>query len=455
MMEQKSGGGRSHVLVLPYPAHGHINPMFQLAKRLTSQGVKVTLAPTHFLAKSLQMDTGPIAIDPISDGCDERGRAEVDSLEAYLQRLEIAGSRTLAQLIHKHRSSGNSISFLVCDSFLTWALDVAEGFGICRAVFFTQSCAVDAIYYHIYRGQFTVPWTEATISLPGLPQLRLSDLPSLVPDPDSYPGAIDHLLLKQFSNLDRVDWLLFNTFDALEDEVVRWMKKSLPCKTIGPMVPSAYLDKSIEGDTNYAITLYDQNDACLKWLDTRASGSVVYISFGSIVRLVAEQMEELAWSLKGCNHHILWVVRATEEDKIPSNFKEEIKDRGLVVNWCPQLEVLAHRAIGCFVTHGGWNSILEALSLGVPLVAMPQWTDQPTNAKYVEDVWGVGMRVKVDEQGVVRREEMEHCIKKVMEGEKGREIKRAASKWKVLAREAMKHCGSSYKNLDEFLATFS
>ena len=93
-------------------------------------------------------------------------------------------------------------------------------------------------------------------------------------------------------------------------------------------------------------------------------------------------MEELAFALKGSNFYFLWVVKASEEAKLPEKFVENIGNKGLVVQWSPQLEVLANKAIGCFLTHCGWNSTLEALSLGVPLVGMPQWTDQIPNSKF-------------------------------------------------------------------------
>jgi pathogen-inducible salicylic acid glucosyltransferase len=98
---------------------------------------------------------------------------------------------------------------------------------------------------------------------------------------------------------------------------------------------------------------------------------------------------------------------------------EESSKKSLLVTWSPQLEVLAHKSVGCFMTHCGWNSTLEALSLGVPLVAMPQWTDQPTNAKCIADVWHVGVRLKANEKGIVTKEKVEGCIREVMEGERG------------------------------------
>ena len=124
----------------------------------------------------------------------------------------------------------------------------------------------------------------------------------------------------------------------------------------------------------------------------------------------------------------------------------------MLVSWSPQLEVLSSQAVGCFLTHCGWNSTFEALSLGVPMVGMPQWTDQSTNAKYVEDVWKVGVRVRVGENGVVRREEIELCVRKVMEEESGKEIRINAKKWKELAVEAVLQGGTSDVNINEFVS---
>ncbi|KAL2544532.1 UDP-glycosyltransferase 74E2 [Forsythia ovata] len=147
------------------------------------------------------------------------------------------------------------------------------------------------------------------------------------------------------------------------------MAKFLPVKAIGPTIPSMYLDKRIQDDKDYGLSVFKPiNNVCMKWLNKRASRSVVYVSFGSLAELGAEQMEELAHGLKTSNKYFLWVVRSSEEAKLPKNFSKETSKKGLIVSWCPHLEVLAHEAIVCFITHCGWNSTLEALSLGVPLL---------------------------------------------------------------------------------------
>jgi pathogen-inducible salicylic acid glucosyltransferase len=231
------------------------------------------------------------------------------------------------------------------------------------------------------------------------------------------------------------------------------MTKILPLRTIGPTIPSMFLDNRIENDKEYGLSIFKPNtDTYMKWLNDRSKGSVVYVSFGSMAALKVEQMEEIAWGLRMSNRCFLWVVRASEEEKLPKNFVEETSEKGLVVRWCPQLEVLTHEAVGCFVTHCGWNSTLEALSSGVPMVAVPHWSDQSTNAKYIMDIWKMGLKPPVDEKGLVKQEAIEYCIGEIMEGERGEEIKKNALKWRKLAKEAVDEGGSSDKNIEEFVA---
>lgn len=231
------------------------------------------------------------------------------------------------------------------------------------------------------------------------------------------------------------------------------MAKLWKVRTIGPALPSMYLDKRLGDDQDYGVNLFKpKSGACMDWLKDKPSGTVVYVSFGSMAKLEAEQMEEIAWCLKDGNFNFLWVVRASEAAKLPNNFINETSERGLVVTWSPQLEILVHDSVGCFVTHCGFNSVLEAISLGVPMVAVPQWTDQPVNAKYVEEVWHMGLSTRPDEKGIVKSQVLESCIREILEGEKGKEIKKNAFNWKNLARQAIDEGGSSDNNIDEFAA---
>ncbi|XP_042504607.1 mogroside IE synthase-like [Macadamia integrifolia] len=450
---KEEGAEGTHVLAFPFPAQGHINPLLQFCKTLASKGLKVTLATTFFIIKSGHNEVNNVRVEGISDGFDEGGIDAAKSPEMYAERFQVVGSESLAALIEKQESSGYPFKCLIYDPAITWPFEVAKRFGLSTACFFTQSCANDAIYYSVKKGLLSTPVQGPTVSLPGLPILELHDLPSFIYYWGSYPAFID-IVLNQFDNVENVDYVLINTFDKLEDEVLKWMSNIYPMKTIGPTVPSIYLDKRVEDDKDYGLRLFEsRKETYMDWLNMREAGSVIYVSFGSISGLGEEQMEEIALGLVSSNHYFLWVVRKSEENKLPTSLVEDKLEKGLVVAWCSQLEVLAHKAVGCFITHCGWNSTTESLSLGVPMIAMPQWTDQNMNAKFVVDVWEVGVRVKLDEKGIVRRKEIEECVKEIMEGDRGEKIKRNAFRWKVLAKEAVDEGGSSNKNIEEFVAS--
>lgn len=209
---------KGHVLVLPYPSQGHINPLLQFAKRLASTGVKATLATTHYTLNSIS--AAHIGVEPISDGFDEGGFSQAGNVEFYLKSFRDHGSRTLAELIQKFSNSATPVNCVVYDSFLPWALDVAKQHGIYGAAVFTNSATVCSIFAHIHHGLLTLPLTLETtpLLLPGLPPLNFRDLPSFLRFPDSYPAYLA-MKLSQYSNLKQADWVFGNTFEELEGKV--------------------------------------------------------------------------------------------------------------------------------------------------------------------------------------------------------------------------------------------
>ncbi|KAF5201296.1 Udp-glycosyltransferase 74g1 [Thalictrum thalictroides] len=445
---------RTHVVFLPLPAHGHINPLLNFAKRLVCKQVKVTIAIPLSKAKSFKTDDdhSKITIEIYNDGSDDDDGGETRTLDSYLKCFKEVGTKNISKIIENYQNSKYPIKCLIYSSVVPYVQDIAKQYGLIGASFFTQSCAVNSIYYHVHHGHLITP-VQAPVSLPGLPLLETHELPSVmsVADPDQEPDrSVLHLVTDQFLNVEEIDWLLFNTFDKLEDEVMKWMVKLWPEKaiSIGPTVPSIYL-KNSPNASNPGST---HSSPYIEWLNTKKARSVVYVSFGTVAKVGEEQIEELTWGIKRSNMYFLWMVREEEQQKLPIKFKDNISEQGLLVSWCSQLEVLAHEAVGCFLTHCGWNSTIEALSMGVPMVAMPQYIDQPTDAKFVEEIWRVGVRAKVDEKGIVRREEIENCIKEIMQGQRREEIKRNAIRWKELAKEAVDEGGSSDKNIDKFIA---
>ncbi|CAL5384328.1 unnamed protein product [Camellia sinensis] len=405
---------KAHVIVIPFYGQGHLNPMLQFSKRLASKELKVIVTTVLSVTKTMPSRAGSIAFEPVYDDCTEGGIQDLEDLRAIL--IE---------------SSEYPVKCLVYDGNMPWALNIAKQLGIAAAAFFTQSCAAIASYYPMHLDLLGEPLPVLAFPMPALPEIRIPKMPLFGSDTSRYLPMIRYVL-EQFSNIEKADWVLFNSFDELEGEVVKWMSNLWPVRTIGPTVPSIYLDKRADNDSDYGLQLYKpQNEDCLKWLNTKDTGSVVYVSFGSVASLNAEQTAEMAEALKQNNNSFLWVVRSDEQSKLPSGFVEEVLPVG---------------GVSC-----GWNSTVEAISFGVPVVAMPQFLDQVTNAHFVEQVWGVGVITKVDEKGVATTVEIERCVGEVMQGERGQEIKKNAMRWKELATEAVDESGSSDKYIDEII----
>ncbi|TKV94079.1 hypothetical protein SEVIR_9G270500v4 [Setaria viridis] len=444
-----------HVLLVSYPTQGHINPLLQFGKRLAAHpGVRCTLAVTrHALGSGRQPQPGAVHVVAFSDGCDLRGYDEVGDERGYLARLESAGSESLGELLRAESARGQPVRAVVYDTLLLWAPRVARRHGAACAAFFTHACAVTVAYAHAWAGGLTLPVQDAPPeSLPGLSvTLGPADLPKDLSDPGSHL-VYRELMLEQCRALEVADHVLVNSFHELQAKEAEYMASRWGAKTIGPTVPSAYLDNRLAEDVSYGFHLHTPMTAESKaWLDERDAHSVVYVSFGSLVALGSDQMAEVREGLYNSGKAFLWVVRASETSKVPKGFTDKVKERGLIVTWSPQLDVLAHPSIGCFVTHCGWNSTMEGLGAGVPMVAMPQWADQPTNAKYIEDVWRVGVRVRPDVEGMVMKQELERCVREVMEGEAGKQFRKNARSWSHKAKKAMAERGSSDSNMVEFL----
>lgn len=236
----------------------------------------------------------------------------------------------------------------------------------------------------------------------------------------------------------------------LDPENLGRVMRGVPVHTVGPLVRLA--EPGLKHDV-------------VDWLDLQPKESVVYVSFGSGGALTAEQTMELAYGLELTGKRFIWVVRPPAEDDpsasmfektknqtepldfLPEGFLDRTKDIGLVVRtWAPQEEILAHGSTGGFVSHCGWNSVLESIVNGVPMIAWPLYSEQTMNARLVSDELKIAARVNVGGDGIVKREEIVVMVKRMMDEEEGREMRKNVKELKKTAEEALNksHIPSSY-----------
>ncbi|KAL2332623.1 hypothetical protein Fmac_013836 [Flemingia macrophylla] len=450
-------------LLITYPAQGHINPAFQFAKRLASTGAQITFLVSVYLHRRiLKKFTIPgISYATFSDGYDEGYKATDDvDMASYVSEFKRRGTECLRSTIIAAENDGQPFTCLVYTMLLTWAAQVARELHLPVALLWIQPATVFDIYYHYFHQYKDDIAHQSQLVLPGLPfSLTSRDIPSFLIPSNIYTFVLPSFE-QQFQDLDQETnpILLVNTFEELEPEAFRAVDK-FTMMPIGPLIPSAFLDMKDPNDTSFGADIFDVSNDYIEWLDSKPKFSVVYVSFGTLAVLNKRQMEELARALLDSGCPFLWVIRENngkeEKEKLQGlSCGEELEMKGKIVKWCSQLEVLSHGSLGCFVSHCGWNSTMESVASGVPMVAFPQWSDQMTNAKLVEDVWKTGVRVdgKVNEEGIVEAEEIKKCLEVVMgSAGKGHEFRKNAEKWKCLAREAVKEGGSSDRNMRTFL----
>ncbi|KAH7859239.1 hypothetical protein Vadar_033511 [Vaccinium darrowii] len=439
------------LLLVTFAGQGHINPSLEFAKRLVKMGVNVTFltafSTLNRIIKSAPATPQGLTFSGFSDGYDDGFKIGAH----YAVELRSRGSEAVAKLIESAAERGQPFVHVVYTTLLPWVGQVARAHHVPSTFLWIQPATIWVIYYYYLNGygdgiSKNMNNPSWSIELPGLPLLTGSDLPSFLLASNTYNFALptlkEHLNVLDVETNPRV---LVNTFDALESEALRAIEK-LKLVAVGPLTPSAFSDGKDPSDTSFGGDLLEDSRAYIEWLNTKASESVIYVAFGSMSAITKQQMEEIAHGLLECGRPFLWVLRAKEDEKL--SCIEQLEQQGMIVSWCSQVEVLSHPSVGCFVTHCGWNSSLESLVSGVPVVAFPQWSDQATNGKLLEDVWKTGIRVKPNTDGIVEGGEIKRCIEMVVGGD---EMRNNAKKWKDLGREAGKEGGSSDENLKTFV----
>ncbi|CAN6332096.1 unnamed protein product [Urochloa humidicola] len=373
-----------HVLLVSFPLQGHVNPLLRLDSRLAARGLLVTFTTfRHAGLRALRDDAacagaGRLRFEYLRDVSphDDDARYYEDPSE-MLRHVTDVGPSALAGLIRRQAGAGRPVSCVMNNPYIVpWALDVAAGMGVpCGAVLWIQSCAVLSLYYHFYTSPEAFPSDAdpgAPVAVPGLPTVADDDLPLMV-RPEYARTLWGDMLKAQLGGIGKnkttLSWVLVNTFYGLERSAIDALRTHTPVAPVGP-----FLEREHIQDGDLAVADDDDYDGCMAWLDAQPPRSVVYVAFGSVVSIGRGEMLEVAEGLVATGRPFLWVVRdgdGRDELLQESALAACGGGRGKVVSWCPQGRVLGHGAVGCFVTHCGWNSIAEALAAGVPMVGYP------------------------------------------------------------------------------------
>ncbi|KAI4381691.1 hypothetical protein MLD38_007744 [Melastoma candidum] len=475
---------KPHVVLLSSPGMGHLIPILELGHRL------ITLHSLRITVLVVATDPSTVRSHLHNQPADVRDLLEV----VFLPPVDISpyvGPSTailsVLVLMMRHsmplvRSSIDGMrsprpSALIVDLFATGAFDIAEEFGMLKYVFDTSNAWFLALtVYHPH-----LPESEENRHVVDHEQLDIPGCPSLVYDDtvDVYMNPENRILHEDYAEMGRdmakADGILINSWEELEPATLKALrdpkllaKFSLPSVyPIGPIVRSV---EPIGGSS------FDCGEIILSWLNKQPQESVLYVSFGSGGTLCIEQMTELAWGLEMSGQRFIWVVRPPTVDQkwgslfklkkngltrlddgtpeyLPEGFITRTKEQGLVVPlWAPQTQILAHKATGGFFSHCGWNSTLESIVNGVPMICWPLYAEQKMNATMLSEHLGMAVRSKkAGTDRVLPRKVIETMVREVMgrDTAEGKRLRSTVREIQRMANAALEEGGSSYDALSK------
>ncbi|KAE8781417.1 Anthocyanidin 5,3-O-glucosyltransferase [Hordeum vulgare] len=468
------------VVMYPGAGVGHVGPMTELGSVFVNHGYDVTVVLVEPPFKST--DSAATAIERMAASNPSISFHVLPSIPAP----DFAGSSKhpfllMLQLLHDYNERleaflrgvpRKSLHSVVLDMFCVHATDVCVKLGV--------------PVYTFYAGGASS--LSALTQLPALIAGRQTGLKKLGDTPLDFLGVppmpASHLIKELLEHPEdemckaMVDvWkrntetmgVLVNTFESLESRAVQSLKDPSCVCVPGRKLPPIYCVGPLVGKGGAKDDDDAERNECLGWLDAQPDGSVVFLCFGSMGTLSTEQLKEMAVGLERSGQRFLWSVREPagsnspkkylevrpEPDLdalLPQGFLDRTKGRGLIVkSWAPQVDVLRHRATGAFVTHCGWNSVLEAVAAGVPMLCLPLEAEQKMNKVCMTEDMGVAVELEGYMAGFVEAEEVEAKVRLVIEGGDGRQLRARVAARREEAKAALEEDGSSRTSFAQFL----
>ncbi|XP_020591685.1 UDP-glycosyltransferase 73C5-like [Phalaenopsis equestris] len=475
-----AAAAKPHFILIPLMAQGHMIPMVDMACLLADGGALVTFITTPVNAARIRPSINriqasslpicfvelrfPSAEAGLPPGCENLDLLPDSKLnKPFVESLPLLRSQ-LELLV------GDQIPIpdgIISDSKHAWASSMARKLCVPHIIFHGPSCFYLHSTLSIKRHKILdrIKDEFEPFVLPDLPQ-RIEMVRAQVERWVDSP-TWEKLRDECYAAEEAADGIVINTFEELEPWCIEMYRKATG-KKVWPIGPLSLYNREMESRArrgNEVPVL--EAEKLQRWLDERDEGSVVFISFGSLARNPIAQLTEIGCGLEAAGVRFIWVVKeaevesGTEAGKWMEEFSErsEREKKGIVVKgWAPQMVVLSHPAVGGFMTHCGWNSILEAICAGVPMATWPHFADQFLNERLVVEVLGIGVPVGAmvpvkpadaeRKEAVVGREKVGRAVEKLMDGgEEGEGRRRRAREFGERGRRAMEEGGSSYENL--------
>ncbi|KAI3504792.1 hypothetical protein L1887_26511 [Cichorium endivia] len=462
---------KPHVAFLASPGMGHITPLFELALRLVGEHnfqvtflvitTDATLAQHYYLHANPHPDLHIVDLPPADmSGLLFEDMTVVTRLSVIVQE-SIRPLRSVLSGLNRPK-----LKAFIIDIFCTGVSNACKDLSIPVYSFFTASAALLAFSLYLptldreVEGEFVD--LPKPVKIPGYKQIRTQDLMDQVRNRkiDEYKWYLLHV-----SRLSMSTGIFVNSWDDLEPVWLKALKYEgffldIPTPPVFPVGPLTKRSEPVSNGNEKDI---------MAWLDIQPKDSVLLVSLGSGGTLTSVQLTELALGLELSQQRFILVVRTPSDSAfsafftagfdsdepmayLPEGFVERTKEVGLVVSsWAPQVAVLNHRSTGAFLSHCGWNSTLESIKHGVPIIGLPLYAEQRMNATMLSDEMGVAVKMPVVGEGgetvVVGRKEIERVVRMVMEGEEGKKVKSRAKELETSARKTLSRGGSSYETL--------
>ncbi|KAI3706696.1 hypothetical protein L6452_24615 [Arctium lappa] len=478
-----------HFAVFPLPAQGHMVPMIDIARILAHHGCTITIITTPVNANRFnsvieraiehKLDIRVVELElRLADVGLPEGCESLDMLSSADPWFKLLGAIDMLEEPAEQVLRGLSPApdCIISDNFIPWTTDVARRLNIPRLVFHGPGC-FSILCMHIATSTNMFDGIESDSQpfvLPGLPhRIEVTKLQAFGNSKPNTAKPRDPDTSEAKTYIERVRegekaayGILVNSFKELEPEYAQELAKAKDKKVwcIGPVSLFNKSDLDIAERGNKATI--NEHD-CLKWLEGREPGSVVYVCLGTLTHTSTEQIIELGSGLEMTGVPFVWCIRNKTEELAKwfseSGFVERVGDQGLIIyGWAPQVLILSHRAIGGFLTHCGWNSTLEAICSGVPMVTWPHFADQFYNEKFIVQVLKIGVRIGVEIpvvmggqdtiETLVKKEEVKVAIECLMNGgDEGEERRKRARELAETAKRAMNDGGSSILNMTSMI----